>query len=90
MISEQRISPIGYIVYESQGVSQFSHKETWIWFPNYDKAIAHAIDLIKRRTEVYNTCSAHNSVIIYRGTEAEFDGTHDQPYEEVVFQWRNY
>ena len=92
MISEQKTNPIGYIVYESQELNPLSHKETWAWFPRYDEAAALAIEFIKRRTDVYNEDLAQNTVIIYKGTEAEYYGTYDLSHEHkrVVFRWRNY
>ena len=80
----------GYIVFHDSGTSPIAYGACEKWFESYDKAIKHAMSIVKARVEEFKEHIDCNSVIVYEGSEELMHETHSCPCGRVVFDWRNY
>ena len=81
---------MGYIVLDEDGWDSFSYGASEKWFPNYDGAMAYAMEIVRQNAESYEKKYVPSAVIIYEGDEDILHQTHSCPCGRVVFEWRNY
>lgn len=81
---------VGYIVFDDEGRDPLSYGASEKWFPNYDDALAYAMDIVKEKSESYEKKYDPSSVMIYEGEEELMHQSHNCPCGRVVFEWSNY
>ena len=84
-------STCGYIVFEDGGIQPICYGAAESWFPTYDTAIEHAMNIVSDNIERYKRGVIDcNSVIVYEADESVLHSTHNVPCGRVVFHWNNY
>ena len=83
-------NPNGYIVFEDGGINPNYCGGDKTWFPNYDGAIAYAMEIVKKRVEQFKDEKDYNFVIVYEGGDDTLKKSRPLPCGSVVFEWRNY